>query len=303
MSSLHHDVSWPSMKRGLTVDHLNHERFYKPVDQRQRFTLTQFTIVASQVVELIVGGAKAHIRAAQAGATVIFRVNPRNSLEACIRDTLALYVKQDVRQVLMYRTTGVTPKDQLACTQKAMDITREFFGGLQTIFSLEDGKESLHEWMLNQAEPMANFGYEKMGFIRSAEPLSWKEEDLALFGIVDCNINPRRISCAQFALLMAKELQAKDIIFAKHSNQVVYEMPKYLQKWGYRRVDVLDVGDFVLYYNNNKPSHMGVFVGEGLVLSKLGLMNSFSHRHPLFDVSLVYGDKAVFYRKSSAKLF
>jgi hypothetical protein len=297
MSSLHHDPAWGPMRAGLNRVSQNNQLCYKPKDQHPRFVLTQYTIIATKVVELVAGGAEAHIKARKSGGTPIFRVNPRNALQATIAEVIEPLQKRDVRAVALSRSTGISVGGLLKGAETAVAYAGQFFDDFLTVFGMEDGKEQLLDWQLNAAVAIANFGYAKMGFVRSDEPISWREDDLAFFGVESCNINPAKINCAQFALLQARVVQAKSIIFAPPEDEAIYALPDLFIKWGYRRVDALNEGDLVLYYHNNKPSHLAYYAGDGWVLSKLGLMNSHSHRHALFAVPMMYGDSVVFYRK------
>lgn len=307
MSTLHHDVSWPGIKAGLTTEVVNERRFYKPVDQRQRFTLTQLSALAADVLPMIQEGAAAHIKSkkAEPNASPIFKVNPKKALDYFVDKMLKQYEQQNVIHVLTYRLSGLKFNQQHACVQKAVALVREFFENPnETMFSLTEEKETLKEWNFHASVRVWNFGYLKMGFVQSDTPISWKEEDLAFFGLAHCDIDPTKINCIQYALLRAREPQAKHLIFAPPlEDHVTQGMGDQLEKWGYRRVDALDVGDLILYYANGKPSHMGYFIGNGLVESKLGFMNPYSHQHPIFGVTTIYGQYAVFYRKSGAKLF
>jgi len=299
MSALHHDPSWPQVKAGLECDIIDHMRFFRSKKQTEAFILTQYMILATDVADNTKKAAAAHIKGAVSGSTPMFYVNPTRSLKACSQQMLECYSKKDVRQVLVYRMTGLKPEEQLQGTEKALALTRAFFESFQTVFSLTENKETLIDWTMNAAVAIANFGYEEMGFIRSDAVISWEPEDLAFFGVDHSDINPTKLNCVQYALLKGRVLQAKEMIFAPPSDEMILEMLERFKEWGYRRVDMLNEGDLVLYFHNGKPSHMGCFVGDGLIQSKLGLLNSYSHTHPLFSVPMSYGSHVLFYRKGS----
>jgi hypothetical protein len=107
----------------------------------------------------------------------------------------------------------------------------------------------------------------------------------------------KSISCFDYALLKAKEPGVREQIF---SNGGANELER-LNRWGYDVVDEPKRGDIVVYIDIKVPTHMGYYMGDGLVISKFGSQNPNSSIHPLDMVHDLYGFQIAFYRKNPAK--
>ncbi len=76
---------------------------------------------------------------------------------------------------------------------------------------------------------------------------------------------------------------------------------KTLQNWNYRCVKTPGRGDIVVYISRNGHfRHFGIYIGKGLVQSKLGRFSySGIYQHHIFSVPLNYRSKILFLKKSS----
>ncbi len=129
-------------------------------------------------------------------------------------------------------------------------------------------------------------------------PFTISEEILKPFGGDVAKINPSKLSCDKFALLMSGITEAKDLIFNSDINSLLLKIEDYLTMWGYKPVEIPKKGDLVVYYLNSAPVHLGVFMGKDRVLSKKGISNPSIIEHEIFDVCAQYGKDIVFFSKS-----
>jgi len=92
------------------------------------------------------------------------------------------------------------------------------------------------------------------------------------------------IDCVRFAAIV-KERPVEHIL----------EYPTY-----YKEVAYPQPGDLVLYFNDNKFTHVGIYEGQGIVLSKWN--GGFVYRHNLITILSAYGKPRYFRSKSEKEI-
>jgi hypothetical protein len=112
-----------------------------------------------------------------------------------------------------------------------------------------------------------------------------------------------RLSCYEFALLQKGERGVREQILKPRGKKSSWDesMENRLKRWGYEKVTSPEEGDFVLYYNKTGSlTHMGLFLGNNQVQSKLGNGSNYSIIHPLNESNLckAYGSNIAFFRKA-----
>lgn len=195
--------------------------------------------------------------------------------------------------------TGLTPDEMVKCTRLAKSLATKFFSQ-DIICSYEETPETMTEWQKNQMVEAQNFLYGSIGMKRSERPVAFTDEDLTAFGIerAAVAVDPTTINCLSFALLKARVAEAADLIFKPlRDDQPMHQLFRNLKRWNFEPVSGDPrSGDLVVYLNSNdKPTHVGVYLGDDRVQSKIGIANPYSHVHRIFDKE----DRAVFFRKAA----
>jgi hypothetical protein len=104
------------------------------------------------------------------------------------------------------------------------------------------------------------------------------------------------ISCLAYALLLAGDTDARDLIF---HGKLLLDNSELITKLHWRPVDAPNEGDIVAYLGKDwSVLHYGYYLGEGLVRSKFGNGTPYSYVHRLFDTPELYEDRIIFLRKS-----
>jgi len=106
-------------------------------------------------------------------------------------------------------------------------------------------------------------------------------------------VPPEQLKCFDYAFFQIGEKRA--LRLEGYDNE---QVPGLLTKWGYQQISFSDAvpGDLVIYKNNGFPTHMGVYKGEKMVLSKWGNETPVAYLHHALMAPTVYGDKMFFYR-------
>lgn len=126
---------------------------------------------------------------------------------------------------------------------------------------------------------------EEINALNESKKLEWKDRPFAL----------KNVSCYDFTLFAAEEPGVAELLFTFIPNsQHFFDL---LRKWGYLNVDNRQKGDLILYFNQNNLKHMALYLGEGMVLSKLGNESPFCTIHPIHLMTERYGNEMAFYRK------
>ena len=199
-------------------------------------------------------------------------------------------------EVLMI--TGTNSKGLLSCLELARKIALEFFNK-QIFFSYASKPADIEKWVTDTTFESASFSYQKTGSKIDENPASFSAEQKIAFGITDSEItqDPQLLSCFAYALLETGETRAKDLIFTKKGSFT--KLLDVLHKWGYVSVSNPTKGDLVVYLNvKDELKHMGVFVEDQKVHSKLGNFTATPFTHRILDVSLSYGNKVLFLHKT-----
>jgi len=104
------------------------------------------------------------------------------------------------------------------------------------------------------------------------------------------SVAPEELSCFDYAFFQIGEARA---LGRDYSNE---EAPSVLSEWGYIPTKTPNPGDLVLYLDDDAPTHLGVYKGNGVVESKWGNNNPMAYIHKMTDAPPSYGNKVVFYR-------
>lgn len=194
--------------------------------------------------------------------------------------------------------TGLTPDEMRKCTRLAKVLATNFFSE-DLICSYQETDESMTRWQKTKMVEAQNFLYAGIGMKRSERPVAFTDQDLEAFGVERgvVAVDPTTINCMSFALLKARVAEAADLIFKPlRDDQPMHQLFRNLAKWNFEPVSGNPrEGDLVVYLtDDNKPTHVGVYLGDDRVQSKIGIANPYSHVHKLFDIE----DRAVFFRKA-----
>ena len=104
----------------------------------------------------------------------------------------------------------------------------------------------------------------------------------------------RTMSCMQYTLQKAKVANFSEMI------KTIHEQPEEtLLKNDFRNIsqEAAAEGDLILYRDSTtqKITHMGLYLGNDLVCSKLGNKNPFAVEHSIEDCVAIYGDEVTFF--------
>ncbi|MBX7066187.1 MAG: C40 family peptidase [Parachlamydiales bacterium] len=190
--------------------------------------------------------------------------------------------------------TGLSQQNVAMVVAIAKKWATEYFSK-DYIFSYD--KNDIENWKKETVAEANNFLYSKLKMKQSEAPVSFAGEDLAAWGLAerDVTADPATINCLSFALLKAKVIQAANLVFKTvRDDSAMHQIFQRLNQWGYEPVRQPNAGDLVVYLDrNNKATHVGVYMGEDLVHSKIGIANPYSHEHALFAVE----ERAIFFHK------
>lgn len=209
---------------------------------------------------------------------------------------------------------GLTPKEQIETLEKVKEAALKWFRGKSVVLEEREVWQAPADKILKNTArfdiELHNFFYKQFGLRCSKNPTAYSIQDFAFFGLKPEDKekvrDPRRLSCAQFALLKTRELRAREHIFTEDlvsANKKMLKMHEILHSWGYTPVETPDDNDLVMYVNDaGQPRHLGRYIAkEGKVESKLGVEQTHFHWHALFDVPKYYGSRVVFWRKPSTQ--
>jgi hypothetical protein len=204
----------------------------------------------------------------------------------------------------IFRECGLTSEEATNLIFKTKKITMEWFEA--TAFEHQHKKTvripldvGQRKFTLDYRIWMANFFYQKLGMVQSKHTIAYSSEEFTKFGVQPEKVQQEAstISCFRFALLKTGELRAKDMIFfntfdGDHLLQLI--------EWGYESALSPMKNDLVVYLDHitGKATHFARYLENGIVESKLGNANPYSHQHHLFNVP-PYGKRVVFMRKAS----
>lgn len=113
-----------------------------------------------------------------------------------------------------------------------------------------------------------------------------------------------RLDCSGYAMLKTREPRAIEWIKSCNPPEEFYvtNTLRFLRGWGYRVQDKPSHGSLVLYFNDalipTLPDlmHTAVYLGDGLVKSKMGINNAV-YEHRLENVPALYGSIVIFMSK------
>ena len=127
-------------------------------------------------------------------------------------------------------------------------------------------------------------------------------------------INERIMFCYDYAFFHLNEARAFQFIFNPNSHEQwpdqIFKKPiKFLENWGYTRVDKPNIGDLVVFcstFGTNakgklRVKHWGIYKGENRVISKWG--RECPYEHNLQDIPIAYGNFVFFFRKPTSLAF
>lgn len=259
--------------------------------------LSLFGQIVDKMLEGVIDGAKlqerSKLRENREIVGIPFSVNPTRALEGNIESLKKLgFAKSLIEDV----------------EKKAREYveSRRGVGGFFMLGADEQsnqflfyyGRNDYDAWKLKMILDSGSFIQEK--FVSKSVVFKLTNEEEEFLGSKrGKNFSVSQMACFHFALLRACEPKAKEKI--NNNTEVTFED---LKSWGYRIVSHPDAGDLVLYFNDQPNyQHMGIYLENGKVESKCGIMNPNIYEHGVFDVPPNYGKKVVFMRKSTAKIF
>lgn len=305
MSSLHMNIHWPAIQaqmiRSDSKDveaHTGNENIFAAYSLKARPVMFIITGLGQLLDPLFTELFKS--------ADKVAKINPNQKIvvpyetirSKIIRFHNSLEEAFKSGETEVVARVNLTFEECLRCLNQSKEIAFKFFNQFLYL-EMPFKNEEREEWKRSLSLDTLNLCYNEVGLVRSEKPISYAKEDLDFFGIRQSEKvkESTKINCADFAFLKTRERRAKDIIFFL-SNFDTRRLPRLLFDWGYRVVDAPDEGDLVVYFCKGNAVHIGVFTGSGLVESKLGVLNPYSHQHRIFDVPPDYGTIVCFFRKN-----
>lgn len=193
-------------------------------------------------------------------------------------------------------------REMKACALLAKGwVTKFFTSNPLPSFTYPTSEKAVSNWKTDMQRKASSFIYNSLGLKESPAVFSYSQDILDTFGIPSDEkvANPETLSCAEYALLFVKELNAKDYIFkGKDGDGLIKNIFEHLRKWKYMVVTDPQPGDLAVYMTNDEaPTHVGVVSENHFVHSKLGIANPYTYHHRLFDLPDHYGRNVVFFRK------
>jgi hypothetical protein len=308
---VHHSTHWPVALQGLKTEWLTagDQRFcsYSPKKGATITTLTCFSMIASETTTNIKNTALSTLE--QSGTTLAtgFRLKPDTSIAHEFGKIKADFDEQKSSVGQLEQISGQSSEELQQSAVKAKTIVEDYFKTVgNPTFLYSASERAIEDWASKTTLELNNFAYSKCGIKRSDEPLQFTREDREAFGIEAGQAvpDPTQLSCLQYALLKARELKARDVIFSPWKDHYLRNLLSNLADWGFRKVAAPDEGDLVVYMSaDGRPLHVGCYTESGKVSSKLGILNTHTHTHDLFNIPAGYGSRVVFFRKSNARLF
>lgn len=312
MSCLHHHPNWGAMRADFKPEYLTllskdkKEGWVYPVYHPKKAitiaTMTAYSVIVDKTLANLRDRAFENRNNNTEG---LFSVNPLSSIQDATEKMLPNAERGTKAQIQeINRKTGLSLEEYIECVKKANSIAVDFFRREGSpLFTYGISRKQIEKWWVDTQVEMLNFIYHEFGLIQSPERVAFQDEELASFKVEKASLktDPGLISCLAFALLKTQELRAKEIIFNRHTDRSLKDFLTTLRQWDYRAVKDPDKGDLVVYVDDNQePAHVGYVNSEGLVHSKLGCANPYSHTHRIFEVMGGFGTTAIFFRKSVA---
>lgn len=303
MSSLVHHAQWGAIRQELTPKELIIKdrcfHAYCPKHAVALSILAAYATICDKAVTDVKDRALEMSGTKPLGG---FRVNTVRSIQLVQKEMLPSQSPESIVKVAqIMKISGITFAEYVECINKATQLAHAYFETKgHPIFLYGSPKEQIVQWAKEVVVDMANAAYLSVGMRASFEKVSFLEEELTFFGMKDkkVKVDPTSLSCVAFALLKTKEKRAVDLIFKECPDRFLKNLIEHLTEWNYRPVSEPDEGDLVLYLTNeNDVDHVGYLSAEGVVHSKIGIRNPFSHHHKIF--SIPPGSATVlFFRKS-----
>ncbi len=267
--------------------------------------LMYFSLILTKTIQEVSEAANKKINAFQAesgGAFpgMMFTIGPIAFAESINfhSDQMVRGLNESDRKVELTLMSGIDSKGFQSCLELARKIALDFFNR-QIYFSYDSKPAVIEKWVVDTTLESTAFSYQKTGSKKDENPASFSAEQKVAFGITDSEItqDPELISCFAYALLEAGETRAKDLIFTNKGSFT--NLLNVLHTWGYVSVANPTKGDLVAYLDaKDVLQHMGVYLADQKVHSKLGNLTTHPFTHRVLDVSLTYGNKVVFLHKT-----
>lgn len=162
------------------------------------------------------------------------------------------------------------------------------------VFTSGMSSQEIEKWF--QSIQLKSLHYFSETLVCSVKPCVYHPEDLKFLNVkMQPLVDSKTLTGFNYSLLKKREERAKeDIINNKINSQLIED----LKQWNYQFIANPVEGDLVLYFDQAKLEHMGIYMQEGLVESKWGVGNPSIYTHKVFDVMPNYGGtKVMFMRK------
>lgn len=220
----------------------------------------------------------------------------------CLKDAAKIFAQTQAKVVLKFPIAAIRfPASNTPVKEAVGNILSKFFNKKITSTVTVPVDEwqypednQLVPWLVSIRTEARLFCAHSLGMqiVPLADRLT--PEEVMLFGFpydMQLNITPAELSCFQYALL---KVQENRIIELNDSNNAGF-LNK-LQEWGYENVKAPRKGDLVLYMQDEVPSHLGVYLGDGWVESKPGNKARYAFKHRLLHTWKEYGNQYAFFR-------
>lgn len=299
MSSACHHASWCPSSYRASYRIINEKAIcvFSPKETALlSLQITCFSLLVHEVVKRIKAAAGITIK--QEKCCAFFVIDTPTQVEDAVRSFFQIY--KDKR---FGEKAGASSREYVESLNIAKEKINQYFA--------ENGEPSFHVSYTPQLieeegdelfAKLIKEGYSQFGLTCSDSPVSFTEEDITIFEVVEKEVSPAKMNCFQSALLQTKDPAAADLIFQKPSKSTcITQAIGHLTALGYRSVEAPNEGDLVVYFDGLSSEHMGYFTESGQVLSKFGEKSPVYHMHALFSVPLWI--EVAFFRKSKATGF
>ncbi len=273
----------------LEVSMMNRKRRYQaysPKDPKVGFIYGNYTMLTTAVQKAL----PEILRQGQ-GSPQFIAERIELEIEKEADEVCGLLKKDPTRSVVMF---GIRSEDSIKLVKLTKEIAKRAFK--QPNLDIQNNPQKFPS--PENSVKLLNELYSSLGMKRSQEPVSFTRKDFETFKIEpnEAKADPTRLPCLAYALLLTGEVRAKEMIFIHEGDdQSLRGIFPLLERWQYTNVTEPKPNDLVVYLNQKDGvEHVGVYVGDGKVQSKIGFMNPHSHTHRIFDLN---ESKALFFRK------
>jgi len=179
-------------------------------------------------------------------------------------------------------------KEEQQPMHQALDILAEFTRSVQ--FTLPRNREEIFlDWTQKISNGSLEYLYEK---------LKWKKNEVDYSPLRKLGIKNTSLSCFQYVYMKTENIfKANQLL---QSLQKLDEMDfSYWRKLGFSNTKEPKNGDVVLYLKENKITHAAIYLGDGIVEHKPGIITAYAYESKWSELTPQYGNRIIFLCKSS----